>query len=181
VDFDERNQLFDEAIEVLHGVWSTDDFRYEGRHFQARGVALGPPPVQRPHPPLWLGGNAQIVRNRVAAWGQGWAPLVGGAYSRRTTRTRSIESDEDLAALIREIGDGMDAVGRDRSELDVLAASATPLSPGAGREEQLDAIGRLGEIGVTWTHFPFPRNSFAEALDALQAYGAAIVGAARLL
>ncbi len=40
VDFAERNELFDEAVEVLRGVWSTDGFHYEGRHFKALGVSL---------------------------------------------------------------------------------------------------------------------------------------------
>jgi alkanesulfonate monooxygenase SsuD/methylene tetrahydromethanopterin reductase-like flavin-dependent oxidoreductase (luciferase family) len=46
-------------------------------------ITLNPPgaPVQRPHPPLWLGGNSARTRDRVARWGQG-----GGATPARLTR-----------------------------------------------------------------------------------------------
>src|SRR5262245_25834063 len=104
VDFDERNELFDEAIEVLHGVWSTDDFAYDGRHFKAIGQILKPGPVARPYPTLWLGGNAKIVLDRVARWGDGWAPLLtGGSTLARTTRTALIEDEDKLLKLIGEL------------------------------------------------------------------------------
>src|SRR5690349_22172680 len=38
VDFDERGQLFDEALEVIRGIWTTDDFSYDGLHFTASGI-----------------------------------------------------------------------------------------------------------------------------------------------
>ena len=106
VDFEERNALFDEAIEVLHGIWSTDEFSYEGRHFKAIGQIIKPGPVSKPYPRLWLGGNAKIVLDRVARWGNGWAPMLGGGETlARTTRTAVIGSDEKLASMIRDLGD----------------------------------------------------------------------------
>lgn len=180
VEFDERNDLFDEAVEVMRGVWSGDDFRYEGRRFSALGVTMRPGPVQKPHPPLWLGGNAKVVRERVAAWGQGWAPLLGGgAEMTRTTRTRAIETDDDLATLIARLGDRMEELGRDRATLDVAGASPTPLPGDASAEQRIDAIGRLGAIGVTWTHFPIDRSSFDAALDGLRRYGEEVVAKVR--
>ena len=178
VDFEERNALFDEAVEVMRGVWSTDDFRYEGRHFTARGVTMVPGPVQQPHPPLWLGGNAQVVRDRVAAWGAGWGPLLGGPGLTQTTRTSAIEDDAALAAMIAEIKEKMAANGRDPASLDVSSGSVTPLAADAGTDEKLDAIARLGEMGVTWTFAAFQRSSFGAALDSLREYGEEIIAKA---
>jgi len=62
VDFDERGALFDEALDVLRGVCADEEFHYVGRHFSARGVTLTPGPVQRPHPPIWIGGNGRNAR-----------------------------------------------------------------------------------------------------------------------
>ncbi len=179
VDFDERNDLFDEAVEVIRGAWADDDFRYDGRHFAAHGVTIRPAPVQSPHPPLWLGGNARVVRRRVADWGQGWQPLIGGAELLRTTRTPPIETNEQLAAMITEIKDEMAAVGRDPESLDVASAGARPPRPDASVQERLDALGELAEIGVTWTSFRLPHDSHAAAVDAVQQYGADVIAAAR--
>ena len=179
VEMDERNELFDEAVEVLHGLWaSPEEFHYEGKHFHARGVTLEPKPVQTPHPPLWLGGNAKVVRDRVAAWGQGWAPL-GGGVSARTTRTRAIESDEDLGRLILEIKDAMAGNGRDPESLDVCSAGTTAPPPEASADQRLDHYGTLGEIGVTWAPVSLGVMSFAETLEYLRRFGADVIAKSR--
>lgn len=179
VDFDERNELFDEAVEVMREVWSGAEVRRRGRHFEALGVVMRPGPVQKPHPPLWLGGNATVVRRRVARWAQGWAPLLGDPTLLRTSRTRSIGDDLELAALIAEIKEDMATQGRDPSTLDVVAASATPLPADASPEQRLEALNRLAQMGVTWTSVPVRRGSFAQALEGLQRYGEEVIEPAR--
>src|SRR5688572_27157307 len=72
VDFDERNPLFDEALEVIRGVWTTDDFAYEGRHFTATGQTANPKPA---YVPIWIGGNSALSRRRVALAADGWSPF----------------------------------------------------------------------------------------------------------
>ncbi len=176
VDFDERNDLFDEAVEVMKALWATDELHYEGRHFVAHGVTLKPEAVQKPHPPLWLGGNAKIVRDRVAAWGDGWAPLLGGgALLAKTTRTRAIGSDEDFATLIAEIKDDMAANGRDPESLDVLGSSFERLDPDASSDQKLEQLAALSDMGVTWTTAPVDRSSFGAALDSMRAYGEEVI------
>src|SRR5215471_18604966 len=179
VDFQERNELFDEAVEVMKGVWSDDEFRYEGRHFTALGVIMRPGPVQQPHPPLWLGGNAKVVRQRVAEWGDGWMPMLGGPQLTATTRTAEIATMDELGGRIREIKAWMEDAGRDPSELDVSAAEGMRFTAGAGIDEQVDQLGRFAEMGITWTGFPFPHDSFDAALDGLREYGETVIAKLR--
>jgi len=68
VDFDQRNERFDEALEVLRGIWTTDDFAYEGQTFTATGQTANPKPARVP---IWIGGNSQRSRQRVADVGDG--------------------------------------------------------------------------------------------------------------
>src|ERR1700720_4621500 len=56
VDHAERNELFDEAIDVLRAICTTGDVTFEGRHFSARGVTAHPRPAVCP--PIWIGGNS---------------------------------------------------------------------------------------------------------------------------
>ena len=87
--------MFDEALEVIRGIWTTDDFSYEGRHFTASGITAHPRPVSRPHPPIWIGGNTAAARRRVTTHGDGWCPFpaVGvpglGRSAEVVARTRS--------------------------------------------------------------------------------------------
>ena len=85
VDFAERNDLFDEAIEVLRGVWSTDDFAYEGRNFLAHGQTANPKPGSVP---LWIGGNSRLSRRRVAQVADGWNPFPAPRQLATTAKTR---------------------------------------------------------------------------------------------
>src|SRR6202049_4206266 len=71
VDFDERAQLFEEALEVIRAIWTTDDFTYEGLHFSAKGITAHPRPVSKPHPPIWMGGSTDAARPRVTQNGVG--------------------------------------------------------------------------------------------------------------
>jgi alkanesulfonate monooxygenase SsuD/methylene tetrahydromethanopterin reductase-like flavin-dependent oxidoreductase (luciferase family) len=180
VDFDERNALFDEAIEVLQGIWSTDDFSYEGRHFKAIGQIIKPGPVSKPYPRLWLGGNAKVVLDRVARWGNGWAPLLGGGETlARTTRTPVIGDEEKLTAMIRDLGERLETNGRSLADIDILAMSMNArYTPGAP-QEFLDGIGHLAEMGVTWTSGHSGGSaSFAAALDGLRQFGEEVIARA---
>src|SRR5205085_11960194 len=66
VDFDERNDLFDESLELLRLTWSGEPATYEGRHFSARDARALPRPAQDPLP-IWIGGNSPRPPPRVAA------------------------------------------------------------------------------------------------------------------
>ncbi len=181
VDFEERNALFDEAIEVLQGVWSTDEFSYDGRHFKAIGQIIKPGPVSQPYPRLWLGGNSKIVLDRVARWGSGWAPMLGGGETlARTTRTAVIGSDEKLASMIRDLGTRLEANGRSIAEIDVCAANLDArYTPGAP-QEFIDSLGSLAEMGVTWSSgHTGGRASFSAALDGLRQFGEEVIARTR--
>jgi probable F420-dependent oxidoreductase len=175
VEFDERNALFDEAIEVAKGIWSSDELHFEGRHFTAIGQTMFPAPVQEPHPPLWLGGNAKVVRDRVARWGQGWAPMLGGGVRTNTARTVAITTDEDFAVALEDLGRRLEGHGRSLADIDVtgsIAATRVGLAdPGA----YVDGLGRLASMGVTWTNATVMRPNLGETLDAIASFGAEVV------
>lgn len=171
VDFDERNELFDEAIEVAKGLWSTDEFHFEGRHFTAVGQTLFPSQVQKPHPPLWLGGNAKVVRERVARWGDGWAPMQGGPVLAQTARTAAITTDEDLVAALNDLGERLEQHGRRLADIDVSASISATRAGLADPSAFRDGLAELARLGVTWTHAPIVRGHLAASLDAIVEFG----------
>ena len=54
VDISESQLRFQESIQIIEGLWSTPGFSFEGRHFQVKDANLVPPPVQKPHPPMYI-------------------------------------------------------------------------------------------------------------------------------
>src|SRR2546422_4666444 len=59
VPYRERGARMNEAIELLKALWAVDHVSYEGRYYRVRDLTIDPKPVQRPHPPIWIGGGSQ--------------------------------------------------------------------------------------------------------------------------
>lgn len=170
VEFEERNELFDEAIDVLHGVWATDAFEYAGKYFTARGQIISPPPVQQPHPPLWVGGNSALSRERVAKWGQGWAPMKANAAFASTTRTVPLEGDDAFRAAIDDLSVRLEKHGRSMADIDLMAWSEP--RQGKADDAYVNRLGELADMGATWSVVALDTSSFPAVLDDLRAWGA---------
>ena len=52
-----RGDRLREAVDVVRRLWAEDNVTWKGRYFQMEGVTINPKPVQRPGPPIWLGGD----------------------------------------------------------------------------------------------------------------------------
>ena len=174
VDFDERNELFDEALDVLPLHWSGEPFSYAGRHFDARDIVARPRPVQQPIP-VWIGGNSRRSLRRVAERADGWMPLVAGPEVARTTRTPAVATVDDLAAKVGELHE---LAGERAKALDVAVPYSDPTlaDPLADVDRHRDALGRLAEAGATWVLVTGPTSSRAATLAFLDAFATTYIG-----
>lgn len=174
VDFEARNERFDEALDVLRGVWTEDEFSYEAPGFTAMGVTANPKPR---HVPIWIGGNSPLTRRRVAASGDGWNPFPAPAWLARTARTIPLEGLDDLAPMLDHLWEHVERAGRDRREIDVAFTTG---HPGAGEEgfaaeAHLEALERMAALGVTWSSTTVPGSSVAAALEVIDQYGREVI------
>ncbi|MEX2268974.1 MAG: LLM class flavin-dependent oxidoreductase, partial [Acidimicrobiia bacterium] len=55
----DRIDGFEEALQIIRGLLTTDGFTFEGKHLQVRDATLHPRPVQEPHPPVWIGASGE--------------------------------------------------------------------------------------------------------------------------
>lgn len=62
-----RIQQLREAVEIVKAMWTEPDVTYDGRHYRLDGAQCDPKPVQRPHPPVWIGGGGEQLTLRVVA------------------------------------------------------------------------------------------------------------------
>jgi probable F420-dependent oxidoreductase len=180
VEFDERAALFEEALEVIRGIWTTDDYSFEGRHFSAKGITAHPRPVSQPHPPIWIGGNTAAARERVATFGDGWSPFPAPAVLAQTARTAALDSVDALAAGIADLRRRCDAAGRDWSGIDITFSNLGGGSPGDedfNADDYLSGLEKLAAVGVTWVQVQVPGDSLAHAVDAIEAFGSSVIAA----
>jgi probable F420-dependent oxidoreductase len=181
VEFDERGQLFDEALEVIRGIWTTDDFSYEGRHFTASGITAHPRPVSRPHPPIWIGGNTAAARRRVTTHGDGWCPFPAPAMLAQTARTAEMDA-ETLGGGIDDLRRRLEATGRDPSSVDISFTNAEGGSPGANdfnADAYLSGVEKFAALGVTWLQVGLPGDSLTHVLETIERFGKSVIQANR--
>lgn len=178
VDFDDRAALFEESLQVIRDIWTSDDVTVDGKHFTAQGITAHPRPVSVPHPPIWIGGNTAAARTRVAAHGQGWCPFRAPAMLAQTARTAALESLADLAAGIGDLRRRLEEAGRDPSTVDVTFTNHAGGTPGADdfdADAFLEGVAQLTELGVTWVQVGVPGDSLAHALEAIEQFGADVI------
>ena len=72
IPFKERGRRTDEALELFRKVWTEREPEIETRGHRLRGVVASPMPLQRPRPPIWIGGASDGAYRRVARHGDGW-------------------------------------------------------------------------------------------------------------
>jgi probable F420-dependent oxidoreductase len=79
LDYEERWKRLDEAIQALRSLWSDEKNDFTGRFYSAAGITLEPKPLQKPHPPIWIGSwGSDAGLRRVARLGDGW---LASAYN----------------------------------------------------------------------------------------------------
>jgi probable F420-dependent oxidoreductase len=181
VEFDERADLVEEALQVIRSVWTADDITFEGRHFTANGITAHPRPATQPHPPIWIGGNTGAARRRVAAYGDGWCPFPAPAVLAKTARTSSMETLDELKAGIDDLHRRCEAVDRDPSALDVTfsnTAGGSPADDDFNADAFLDGSEKLAALGVTWIQVQVPGDSLAHAVEAVEKFGGLVIAGA---
>ncbi len=177
VDPGERNELGDEALRAMQAAFRGESVVFEGRHFSAQGNRMLPRPAQRPHPPLWIGGNSRRAIRRAAQWGDGWAPFPTPAGAAVHLGTAAIETLTDLEARIAILREESRAARRSRP----LEICFSPLGQGVSaprpyqRRSLLDEVAACAGLGVDWLCVALPAPSRAEFCAALRRFANEII------
>ena len=69
VNQEEARERFTEGLEMVLGMWASDDYSYQGKYHQVEGINLSPKPVQKPHPPVFVACNSADTFNLVGQLG----------------------------------------------------------------------------------------------------------------
>jgi probable F420-dependent oxidoreductase len=137
VPFAERGSRTDETIELFKALWTQDIPHFAGRHFQVDNVKFVPQPLQKPRPPILVGGMTKGALRRTARLADGWIAIGKGP--------------EDLKAPLATLRDLMLKAGRKPEELRICMLPIT--SPSL--EQVINDVPRYTELGVHHLYLSF--------------------------
>ncbi len=179
--FEDRGRASDEFIEAFKTLWTEDDPVYDGQHVNFSNVIFEPKPIQKPHPPIWIGGESRPALRRTARLADGWVPIGNNPR-------RPLQTVEQYAEAMAEIHAFAEEAGRDPAEIHlgymtgwrtvgepVMAADGTRQVLSGGAEDVIEDIGRFRELGVEDFICQFLSPTIEETLDRMAWFAEEVV------
>lgn len=134
-NFEHRWGQTREAILAMKELWTKDESEFHGKFFDFPPVKCFPKPVQSPHPPVFLGGNASNVFKRVVSWGDGWMPVR--------------VPPEDVKKGRATMDELADAAGRDPGSIELTVYAAPPDKDEIARYQEAGANRAIVNLSTT--------------------------------
>jgi probable F420-dependent oxidoreductase len=167
----QRGAVTDEYIQLFKELWTKDEPEFQGEHYQLSGMGFMPKPVQKPHPPIWIGGHTNPAIRRAAEYGDGWMPIG--------LRPPAILEPEELAEKIARLRRLTVRAGRPEDAVSLCFSTGVTFddSPGAtrrmmsGRAEQIATdLRQYQDLGVRNFILGFPGDSVAALNEAMEQF-----------
>ena len=174
--FEARGAVTDEYLGAFKVLWTEDAPYFEGDHVKFAGILFAPKPVQKPHPPIWVGGESGPALRRAARLGSAWYPIG-------TNPAHPLDSLARYRAGLARLEKAAHDAGRDPRTIGLayrvarhgtdLAAKADDgerrLFSGSAAEIAGD-LRELGALGVTHVDFSFAGATADAMLDAMKRF-----------
>ena len=128
----ERGKRADELIQALKKIWTTDPVEFHGKYYRIPKSVIGPKPVQKPHPPVYMAAYTPSAMKRVAAEANGWFP-VGIPLS-------------GVGPMFEAIKNMAKQAGRDPSAIELIVRANVEIQNSPIEKERVDFTGTLEQI-----------------------------------
>ena len=102
--YDERGSVGDEYIRAFKELWTSDNPTFEGKYCRFANVAFAPKPVQKPHPPIWTGGESPAALRRAGRLANVWYPIGSNPRFPVGTPRSSPNMQRESSATARRLG-----------------------------------------------------------------------------
>lgn len=129
---DHRVGWLSESLQIIKALFTQERTNFDGRYYHLKDAIANPKPIQKPHPPVWIGASGATTLRLVARHADVWN-ISGG-------------EPEFIAELIKKMEEACGAVGRDPSE---IRRSLQFGWDGKDKNELIDLSGKLLELGIT--------------------------------
>ena len=161
VPFNRRGRQADEILKVFTTLWSDAHPSFEGEFFRFRDIGFAPKPVQKPRPPIWVGGDSPGAFRRVATLGDGW-------HATSKTPTEFRDALPRLRAAADKAGRAFDTI-----ELSLRYTLRDDLLA-KGTQAVVDTLVEYKRLGLSHIVLEFRRDDLARMLEILDLVTSAV-------
>lgn len=158
VPFHDRGKRSTEYLEAMIELWTSDTPEYEGQYVSFKDIAFEPKPVQKPHLPIWVGGDSDPALRRAARFASGWWPFLTKPED-IPARIDFIKSQPTYDGRPLEVMYGM---GTDRVGEGHVVQEGHDTNLGRNKQQIVDRLGEFAELGVTISSVAVPPVSGIE-------------------
>lgn len=152
VPFHERGRIADEYLAAILELWTSDAPSFDGNFVSFHDVAFEPKPVQKPHLPVWIGGDSDAALRRAARFASGWFCFLTPP-ERIAERIDFIKSQPGYDGRSFDV---MHGLGTNRVGEAHAVRNSPDARPGISAEELIDRLSWLADQGVTHSAVPIP-------------------------
>jgi probable F420-dependent oxidoreductase len=175
VPFESRNERTDEGLAVLKEVWQHGrNCSHSGPYVQFSNGRQLPAPLQKPHPPFWIGGNSRVAIRRAAREGAAWYPFAAGKPLPtglvHTPVIDSFDEFEKRVAYAREVESGFERSAPLSIVSPQLYIGRKTNASGHGSPEgqAVEWISRAGAIGAAYQRIAMTGQSLNSYLEDME-------------
>ena len=178
--FEERGRVTDEYLQAFKSLWTEDDPRFEGKHVRFSEITFLPKPEQKPHPPIWVGGESAPALRRTARFGDTWFPIGNNPRHPLNTVARFAKGLEDLHTMAEKHNRDPESIGLaffanwfDETKTMSTEDGQRHLFTGSAEQIAEDMDG-LGKLGVRDLVLNFQRDTLEQSLDSMRHFAETI-------
>jgi probable F420-dependent oxidoreductase len=180
--FEERGKVTDEYLEAFRELWTKDAPAYSGEHVKFSDLLFYPKPLQKPYPPIWIGGESPPAIRRTVRFADAW-------YPGNNSQTMPLDTPARLAAAIAKVRGACEAAGRDPATMDLALlvqdffewephktrdGSARRLFTGTSAN-MIEDVEALSAIGFTHAALRLGGATAEEAVARIERFGAEVI------
>lgn len=172
--FEARGRVTDEYLKACKTLWTEEDPAFDGEFVQFNGISFLPKPVQKPHPPIWVGGESPAALRRAVRYGDVWFPIANNPHHpldtiprfeagieklRQTAEKHGRDPASIRLALFSNWYDETRTGETDSGERQLLTGSAADIA---------GDISALADLGVKDLLLQFNRDTLDRTLESIQ-------------
>ena len=176
--FEERGAVGNEYIRAFKELWTQENPSFQGKYCNFSKIKFEPKPIQKPHPPIWVGGESPPAMRRAAALGDAWHPI--GSNPRFPLMTA-----EQLKASVDRLGGYARKADRDPASIEVAyrvpkygLTTVRSSQPFVGDVEQVvNDVREFADAGASYLVFDFRSEDAQETVAIMEEFADRIMPA----